>query len=62
MTQGTIKLTGMVRKLIDRSVLQQPQLVQIALHEADHLYDEVRIPNTHGWEAGIPVEVTIRPI
>ncbi len=60
MTQQTITLAGTVLKLIDRSMLKQPPLVQLHLHGADHLYDELRIPNTLGWEAGKRVEVTFR--
>jgi hypothetical protein len=60
MTPDTIKLTGIVRKLIDRSIVQEPQQAQIALHAAGHLYDELRVPNTLGWEEGRNVEVTIR--
>jgi hypothetical protein len=62
MKQQAITLVGTVQKLIDRSMSMQPQQVQIRihLHEADHLYDELRIPNILGWEEGKPVEVTIR--
>jgi hypothetical protein len=60
MTQPTITLTGTIKKLVDRSMTKQPQQVQIGLHGADHLYDELRIPNTLGWEEGKAVEVTIR--
>lgn len=56
----TITLAGTVVKLIDRSLLQQPQEAQIALAGAGHLYDELRIPNTCEWEQGRSVEVTIR--
>ena len=58
----TITLSGTVRKLIDRSQLEEPQQAQIALAGAEYLYDELRIPNTHGWEEGKTVEVTIRLI
>jgi hypothetical protein len=60
MTQPTITLAGTVQRLIDRSMLKQPQQVQIYLQGADHLYDELRIPNTLGWEEGRTVEVTFR--
>jgi hypothetical protein len=60
MTQPTITLAGTIKKLIDRSMSKQPQQVQIGLHGADHLYDELRIPNTLGWDEGKAVEVTIR--
>ncbi len=60
MTQHTITLAGTIQKLIDRSMLKQPPLVQLRFHGADHLYDELRIPNTLGWEAGKTVEVSIR--
>jgi hypothetical protein len=60
-TQGTITLAGVVQKLIDRSIVNEPQQAQISLSGADHLYDEVRVPNVHKWEVGKGVEVTIRP-
>ncbi|HXA75531.1 MAG TPA: hypothetical protein VNV41_00210 [Candidatus Acidoferrales bacterium] len=60
MTQPTITLAGTVQRLIDRSMLKQAQQVQIYLQGADHLYDELRIPNTLGWEEGRAVEVTFR--
>jgi len=59
-TQPTITLAGTIQKLIDRSMTQQPQQIQIGLHGADHLYDELRIPNTLGWQEGKTVEVMIR--
>lgn len=61
MIQAKITLKGVVRKLIDRSIVNEPQQAQIFLTGADHLYDEVRIPNVHQWEVGAAVEVTIRP-
>jgi hypothetical protein len=60
MAQHTITLAGTVQKLIDRSTSKQPQLVQLSFQGADHLYDELRIPNILGWEEGKTVEVTIR--
>jgi hypothetical protein len=60
MKQHTITLAGKVQKLIDRSMLKQPQMVQLSFKDADHLYDELRIPNTLGWEEGKTVEVTFR--
>jgi hypothetical protein len=60
MTQHTITLAGTVQKLIDRSMLKQPPLAQLRFHGADHLYDELRIPNILGWEEGKTVEVTFR--
>ena len=60
MTQHTITLAGTIQKLIDRSTLKQPPLVQLRFHGAEHLYDELRIPNTLGWEQGKSVEVTLR--
>ncbi|MGB9067827.1 MAG: hypothetical protein WCC21_04600 [Candidatus Acidiferrales bacterium] len=60
MIQRTITLAGTIQKLIDRSMTRQPQQVQIGLRGADHLYDELRIPNSLGWEEGRHVEVTIR--
>jgi hypothetical protein len=62
MTQDAITFVGTVQKLIDRSTSKQPQQAQIHLHGADHLYDELRIPNILGWEEGKTVEVTIRPL
>jgi hypothetical protein len=62
MTPKTITLAGSVQKLIDRSILKLPQQVQIYFQGADHLYDELRIPNTLGWEEGRAVEVTFRLI
>jgi hypothetical protein len=60
MTQPTIILAGTIKKLIDCSMIKQPQLLQIRLQGAGHLYDELRIPNSLGWEVGKPVEVIIR--
>jgi len=60
MMQPTITLTGTIQKLIDRSMIKESQLLQIGLRGAAHLYDELRIPNSFGWEAGKSVEVTIR--
>jgi hypothetical protein len=60
MTQPTITLAGTIQKLIDRSMTKQPQQVQIGLQGAEHLYDELRIPNSLGWNEGTQVEVTIR--
>lgn len=62
MAKGVIKLAGTVQKLIDRSRLNQPELAQISLVGADHLYDELRIPNVHEWEIGKDIVVTIRPL
>jgi len=56
-----IRLAGTVRKVIDRSVLNEPRQVQISFAGADYLYDELRIPNIHKWEVGEGIEVTIRP-
>jgi hypothetical protein len=60
MTEQTITLAGTIQKLIDRSMIRLPQQVQIGLQGAEHLYSELRIPNTMGWEEGKSVEVTIR--
>jgi hypothetical protein len=60
MEDNTIKLTGTVRKLIDCSLIREPEQAQIALSGAGHLYDELRVPNTLGWKEGRVVEVTIR--
>lgn len=62
MIERTITLGGTIQKLIDRSMTRQPQQVQIGLRGADHLYDELRIPNSPGWEEGTHVEVTIRSL
>ena len=61
MTQGTITLAGTVKKLIDRSAINEPQQAQIYLAGAGHLYDELRVPNIHEWDVGTGIEVTIRP-
>src|ERR1700690_65469 len=61
MTPDLITLVGTVRKLIDRSLTDEPQQAQISLVGADHLYEELRAPNVHKWEIGKGVEVTIRP-
>ena len=58
----TITLTGKVNRLIDRSMLNEPQEAQISFEGAGSLYDELRVPNIHGWELGEAIEVTIRPI
>jgi hypothetical protein len=60
MAQDTITLTGSVKKLIDRSLFNEPQQAQISLVGANFLYDELRVPNVHKWEIGRDVEVTIR--
>ncbi|HUZ94611.1 MAG TPA: hypothetical protein VMU57_06825 [Edaphobacter sp.] len=60
MAKDTINLSGSVKKLIDRSALNEPQQAQISLVGADFLYDELRVPNLHKWEIGKDVEVTIR--
>jgi hypothetical protein len=60
MEHVTITLSGTIQKLIDQSALQQPQQAQIALAGAGYLYDELRIPNTHSWQEGGAIEVTIR--
>ena len=62
MTPDFITLAGTVRKLIDRSLTDEPQQAQIWLVGADHLYDELRVPNVHDWEVGKGIEVTIRPL
>jgi len=61
MTPDFITLTGTVRKLIDRSLTEEQEQAQIYFVGADHLYDELRIPNVHMWEVGKDIEVTIRP-
>jgi hypothetical protein len=60
MMTHSITLTGTVEKLIDRSLIKQPQQAQISLQGAETLYDEIRIANTHGWEVGKSIELTIR--
>jgi hypothetical protein len=62
MEATTIKLTGTVRKVIDRSAIEEPEQAQIALAGAGYLYDELRIPNILGWEEGKAVELTIKPL
>lgn len=57
-----ITLEGTVKKLIDRPLLAEVQQAQIYLVGADHLYDEVRVPNIYKWEVGKRIEVTIRPV
>jgi hypothetical protein len=57
-----ITLAGTVKKLVDRSIVNELQQAQIYLTGADHLYDEVRIPNIYKWEVGRRIEVTIRPL
>jgi hypothetical protein len=44
MAQDTITLAGSVKKLIDRSLVNEPQQAQISLVGADFLYDELRSP------------------
>ncbi len=60
MKQGTVTLKGTVQKLIDRSLLKESPHAQLTFSGAEYLYDSLRIPNTHGWEEGNAVEVTIR--
>jgi|HubBroStandDraft_2_1064218.scaffolds.fasta_scaffold3348585_1 hypothetical protein len=62
MTPNTITLRGTVEKLIDRSLIQQPQQAQISFKGAEFLYDEIRILNTQGWEVGKSIELTIRSL
>jgi hypothetical protein len=60
MIKDSITLSGTVEKLIDRSIIKQPQQAQISFKGAEYLYDEIRILNTHGWEVGKNIELTIR--
>lgn len=60
MKHNRIKLTGVVQKLIDRTLLNQPQQAQISLSGADYLYDELRVANEYQWEIGKSVEITIK--
>jgi hypothetical protein len=60
MKPGTITLAGTIHKLIDRSLVKEPQQIQIGLVGAGHMHDELRFPNTFEWERGRVVEVTIR--
>jgi hypothetical protein len=62
MAKDTITLSGTVEKLIDRSLIKEPQQAQISFQGAGHLYDEIRILNTHSWEVGKRIELTIRSI
>jgi hypothetical protein len=43
MKPDRITLTGVVQKLIDRTLVSQPQQAQISLSDADYLYDELRV-------------------
>jgi hypothetical protein len=61
MREDTITLAGVVQKLIDRTMVNEPQQAQISLSGADYLYDELRVANIHKWEIGKGVEITIRP-
>jgi len=60
MKQDRITLTGIVQKLIDRTLVNQPQQAQISFSGADYLYDELRVANVHQWEVGESVEITIQ--
>jgi hypothetical protein len=60
MKPDRITLTGVVQKLIDRTLVNQPQQAQISLSGADYLYDELRVANIHQWEIGKSVEITIQ--
>ena len=62
MTNDSITLAGTVEKLIDRSLIKQPQQAQISFQGAEFLYDEIRILNTHRWEVGERIELTIRSL
>jgi hypothetical protein len=62
MALGVITLGGTVAKLIDRRITHEPQQAQIRLSGADHMYDELRIPNSYDWKVGDEIEVTIRPL
>lgn len=58
---------GVVQKVITPHFEDEPEKVEIALHEADHLYREVRLENTmtdeHGrhvaLKRGAHVDVTL---
>jgi hypothetical protein len=60
MKPDRITLAGVVRKLIDRTLVNEPQQAQISLSGADYLYDELRVTNVHRWEIGKSVEITIQ--
>jgi hypothetical protein len=60
MKQDRITLIGVVKKLIDRTLVNEPQRAQIFLSGADYLYDELRVANVHQWEIGKSVEITIQ--
>jgi hypothetical protein len=62
MAKDTITLSGTVEKLIDRSLIKEPPQAQISFQGAGYLYDEIRILNTHSWEVGKRIELTIRSI
>jgi hypothetical protein len=60
MSKDSITLSGTITKVVDRFLVKQPQQAQISFKGAEFLYDEIRILNTHGWEVGRNVELTIR--
>jgi hypothetical protein len=62
MAKDTITLSGTVEKLIDRSLIREPQQAQISFQGAGYLYDQIRILNPHSWEVGKRIELTIRSI
>jgi hypothetical protein len=62
MAKDTITLSGTVAKLIDRSLIKEPQQAQISFQGAEYLYDEIRVLNTHSWEVGKRIELTIRSV
>jgi hypothetical protein len=47
--------------MIDRSMVNEPQLAQITIFGADVLYDEIRVPNFCNWKEGEDIELAIRP-
>jgi hypothetical protein len=61
MAHETFIFTGTVNKLIDRSMVNEPQLAQITIFDADVLYDEIRVPNFCNWKEGEDIELAIRP-
>jgi hypothetical protein len=60
MASMEITLSGVVRKLVDQSLIHGPVLAQIQFEDAYTLYDELRIPN-RGWTVGDRVHIRLVP-
>ena len=52
MTKKRKKLRGTVEKIIKSSNPSEPEKAEIALHEAEHLYREIRVENELTDDAG----------